>query len=55
MKLKDVEIQRSKVYVTDGRHTMSFNIGTLDIYGDYEVVELHVICGNVYIEVRRNK
>lgn len=55
MKLKDVEVQRSKVYVNDGKHTVPYSITALGMYGEYEVIHLFVLQGKVYIEVRGGK
>lgn len=54
MKLKDIEVQRSKVYITNGCSTFRYGIMTLGTFGNYEVVGIHVICGNVYIEVKED-
>lgn len=53
MKLKDVDIQCSKVYVTNGNGTFRYGIMILDSFGECEVIGLHVVNGNVYIEVKR--
>lgn len=52
MKLKDIEVQRSKVYVTIGKSTFRYGIMILGSFGDFEVVGIHIINGSVYIEVK---
>ena len=52
MKLKEIEVQRSKVYVTNGNGTFRYGIITLGSLGECEVVGIHIISGCVYIEVK---
>lgn len=52
MKLSDVDVHLSKVYVTDGKHTRTYNIDTLAYYGECEVTKVHIVSGKVYIEIK---
>lgn len=52
MKLKDIEIQRSKVYVINGNGTFRYGIMILGSMGECEVIGIHIINGSVYIEVK---
>lgn len=51
MKLKDIEVQRSKVYVIANGHTYCYESDILARFGGYQVNGLSIINGIVYITV----
>lgn len=49
MRLTDVDIQRSKVYVVVEGHTYRYGVVILCRFGEYKVSMLSIVNGYVYI------
>ena len=55
MRLRDADIQRSKVYVITGGHTYRYNIEVLNRFGEYHVEGLSMIDGSLYLTLKEHK
>lgn len=49
MRLREADIQRSKVYVIADGHTHRYDIEVLCRFGEYHLTGLSIVDGNLYL------
>ncbi|MCM1159288.1 MAG: hypothetical protein NC300_11270 [Bacteroidales bacterium] len=52
LRLKNVEVNRSNVYVICNGSTLHYSHNLVKAFGDYEIVEISIVNSNLYLVVK---